>query len=128
MRKLVWTVEADANNRTAIGSLIEQMGYKIDREFSEAFLTIQALLTGDVPDLMIISVDLPDASGIELLEFIRRRALWNSLPIILFSEEERQMTYMAEKGADGCILESTAFNALQEAIELAIRKRAIVLE
>ena len=50
----------------------------------------QTLLSGKRPDLLILDINMPEVSGLDMLEFVRRRNEWNDLPILMLSTEAAQ--------------------------------------
>ena len=95
------------------------------RSFSNAHDTAQALLAGERPDIIILDINMPEISGVDLLEFIRRREPWNQLPVIMLSSEkdEEQIQQAINMGADGSVLKPIMLDELENTIQTAIEKR-----
>ena len=50
------------------------------------------MLAGEMPEVLFLDIQMPHVNGIQLLEFIRSKAAWNHLPILMLtseSDEER---------------------------------------
>ncbi len=120
----VWIIDDDAEMLTAIGLML-----RVARHESQGFLNArraaQALLAGQRPDLMLLDINMPEVSGLDLLEFVRRRAEWNQLPILMLSTEAADVTVDRAMvlGADGYITKPVTIEELERALKLAMQKR-----
>ncbi|MBE3037462.1 MAG: response regulator [Chloroflexi bacterium] len=47
----------------------------------------QTLLDGGRPDLFILDINMPGVSGIDFLEFLRRRKDLKNIPVVMLSTE-----------------------------------------
>lgn len=90
--------------------------------FENPIQGIQWLQKGNIPDLIITDIYMPQMSGEEFLHFLKHNELFNTIPVIILSGEESSdiRIRMLEEGAEDFILKP--FNPL----ELKIRvKKAI---
>lgn len=90
--------------------------------FENPIQGIQWLQAGNIPDLIITDIYMPQMSGEEFLHFLKNNELFNTIPVIILSGEESSdiRIRMLEEGAEDFILKP--FNPL----ELKIRvKKAI---
>ena len=76
--KTIWIVDDDEEMTHSLQLMLrlvecEALG------FPDARTTAQALLAGKRPDLMLLDINMPDVSGLDLLEFLRRRKEWKDL-------------------------------------------------
>lgn len=62
-------------------------------------------LASEMPDLLILDVDMPQGSGIELCRFIRGNDIWNGIPILFLTahREAEMIIKMYSAGADDYI-------------------------
>jgi len=90
--------------------------------FEDPIKAIAWLSKGDLPDLIISDINMPNMSGIEFLDFIKKNDLFKSIPFVILSSEDStsQKIALLEKGADDYI--SKPFNPM----ELKVRLKKIV--
>lgn len=84
--KKVWIVDDDEEMTRAIGLMLKMLDCEV-MMFQHARRAAQTLVTGNCPDILILDINMPEVSGLDLLEFLRRRPEWKSLPIIMLSSE-----------------------------------------
>lgn len=123
--KTAWYVDDDKDILQAIHLMLKLLKYEM-RPFLNARDAAQALLAGEQPDIVILDVNMPEVSGIDLLEFIRRRKAWKNLPVIMLSSEnaEEQIQQAIDMGADGYVLKPVMLDELESKIQAAIKKRS----
>ncbi len=120
----IWIVDDDAEMVGAV-----QLMLKILRHHTEGFpgarQAAQALLSGRCPELLLIDINMPEVSGLDLVEFIRRRTEWRRLPIVMLSTEAADMTVdrAIGLGADAYITKPVTIEELDRALTSALEKR-----
>ncbi|HRQ22245.1 MAG TPA: response regulator, partial [Anaerolineales bacterium] len=76
------------------------------------------------PDLLILDIYMPEVSGLDMLEFVRRRGEWKHLPVIMLSSEAADV--MVEKalqmGADSYAMKPVTIEELEKAMSQAFYK------
>jgi len=124
--KLIWIVDDDEEMIKAVQLMLKLLGFKTAYHLGArpAALT---LLNGERPDLMILDINMPDVSGLDLLEFIRRRKELKDLPVVMLSTEAADITIdrAMELGADAYISKPVTIEELEQAIATAFRKHSI---
>lgn len=67
-----------------------------------------------IPVLILLELDLPDRSGLELLEWLRRRPVLKRLPVIILTSARdcAEVNRAYELGCNSYLVKPTAFNAL----------------
>jgi len=122
--KTAWYIDNDKNILQFMRLMLKLVEYEM-RSFSNAHDTAQALLAGERPDVIILDINTPEISGVDLLEFIRRRKTWNQLPVIMLSSEksDEQVQQAINMGADGFVLKPIMLDELENTIQTAIEKR-----
>jgi CheY-like chemotaxis protein len=122
--KTIWYVDDDGEMIQAVKLLLQLLHYKM-RSFSDARLAAKALLAGERPDILMLDINMPGVSGIDLLEFVRRRPEWSSLPIVMLSSEaaDLQVDTALDLGADAYVFKPVTLEELGEALETAQKKR-----
>jgi two-component system chemotaxis response regulator CheY len=124
--KQIWIIDDDEE----MGRAIELMLRLLDCEttmFFSARTAVQILLTGKNPDLMIVDVNMPEVSGLDLIEFLRRRPEWKHTPILMLSSEaaDTMIDKALRLGADGYVLKPVTLEELEKAMGDAFSKHAI---
>ena len=125
--KQIWIVDDDEEMGRAIGLMLTLLDCEATLFFS-ARTSVQALLSGKKPDLMIVDVNMPEVSGLDLIEFLRRRPEWKDTPIIMLSTEASDvMVDQALKlGADAYVLKPVTLEELEKAMSVSFSKHTIV--
>ena len=118
----VWVVDDDEEMNHAIGLMLKLLDCEVT-SFHSAGLAAQTLLTGKTPDLLILDINLPEVSGWDLLEFLRRRKEWKGLPIVMLSSEsaDTQLEKARQLGADTYLVKPVTIEELDEAIRTALQ-------
>lgn len=83
MKKLIYSVEDDANIAFIIKAALENSGYEV-KSFSSAESFLEAF-NNKKPDLILLDMMLPKVSGTELLKYIRSNSNNNDIDIIIVS-------------------------------------------
>ena len=122
--KQVWIVDDDQEMAKAMRMMLELLDCQIT-VFLNARSAAQTLLTGERPDIIVLDINMPEVSGLDFLEFLRRRTEWKDLPIIMLSTEAADVTVdqAMELGADGYVMKPATLEELEKAIKMAFEKR-----
>jgi DNA-binding response OmpR family regulator len=116
--KEVWIVDDDEEMGQAIGLMLETAGLRPEEFPQVRALAAQALLAGKRPDLMILDINMPEVTGLDMLEFLRRRNEWKNLPVIMLSSEAADV--MVDKalqiGADAYVMKPVTIEELEKAM------------
>jgi two-component system chemotaxis response regulator CheY len=121
--KNVWIVDDDQEMTHAIGMMLELLGCQVT-EFLNARNAAQTLLTGVRPDMLVLDINMPEVTGLDLLEFLRRRPEWKNLPVVMLSTEAADVTVdqAIELGADGYVMKPVTLEELDRVMETAFQK------
>lgn len=81
---------------------------------------IKWLYEGNIPDLIILDIRMPEMTGDEFLSYIKKNGLFKDIPVVILSGEESSdfRVRMLEEGADDYILKP--FNPME--LKIRIRK------
>ncbi|MFA5642039.1 MAG: response regulator, partial [Bacteroidales bacterium] len=76
------------------------------------------LQEGNIPDLILSDIYMPNMSGIDFLDYIKKNDLFKSIPFVILSSEDStsQKIELLEKGADDYI--SKPFNPIELKVRL----------
>jgi two-component system chemotaxis response regulator CheY len=121
--KQVWVVDDDQEMTRAISMMLEMLGCQVTG-FLSARNAAQTLLTGVRPDMLVLDINMPDVTGLDFLEFLRRRPEWKNLPVIMLSTEAADVTVDQAilLGADGYVIKPVTLEELDKVMEIAFQK------
>lgn len=121
--KHIWIIDDDKEMAAAISLMLKMIGHPA-RHFFSARLAAKELLDGGRPDLILLDISMPEVTGIMMLEFIRRRPEWNTIPIIMLSSEatETQVEEARQLGADDYVMKPVTLEELEDAIQTVWQK------
>jgi DNA-binding response OmpR family regulator len=116
----VWIVDDDQEMSHAIGLMLNLLDCGTTSFFT-ARSAVQTLLTGKMPDLIILDINLPEVSGLDMLEFLRRRPEWQNLPVVMLSLEAADtiVDRALELGADSYVMKPVTIEELEKAMAAA---------
>ena len=121
--KTVWVVDDDKEMIDAVTLMLRVLEYGAQAHL-HARSAAQALLAGGRPDLLILDINMPEVSGLDLLEFVRRRPEFQYLPILMLSTEAADVTVdrAMTLGADGYVTKPVTLEELEGALQAAFQK------
>ena len=119
-----WMVDDDADITQAMERMMRLLGYEL-HGFPNAGKAGMAILKGERPELILIDVNMPEVSGLELLSFIRSRTSWNYVPAIMVSAETADVAVdeALRRGADAYLFKPSTLGEVKKAVSEAIEKR-----
>ncbi len=122
----IWIVDDDEEMGRAVSLMLKLLDCEA-QHFLHPRLAAQALLAGGKPDLMILDINMPEVSGLDMLEFVRRRSEWKNLPVIMLSSEAADV--MVDKaiqlGADGYVMKPVTIDELEKVMAQAFYKHIL---
>ncbi len=120
----VWIVDDDEEMVHAVQLMFKLLDCET-RPFLSPHAAAQALLKGECPDVIVLDILMGAVSGIDLLQFIRKRTEWDSLPVVMLSTEASDV--MVDKalslGADAYVTKPVILDELDAAMNKAISVR-----
>ena len=125
MTKIIWLVDDDEEMLRAMDLMLKMLGFET-KFFMRARPAAEALLAGGKPDALLLDINMPEVSGLDMLEFVRRRAEWKKLPVVMLSTEAADVTVdqAFALGADGYVTKPVMIDELEAEIEQAMNKRS----
>ncbi|WIG94012.1 exopolysaccharide biosynthesis response regulator EpsW [Myxococcus sp. SDU36] len=89
--------------RKMLGDYLRDMGFKEVVELPSGRAALKHLETAARPDLVCLDLTLPDISGYDLCEHIRRTPLMADVPVLVVSARDlpEDKAHAEEAGADG---------------------------
>jgi two-component system, chemotaxis family, chemotaxis protein CheY len=124
--KLVWIVDDDEEMGRAVSLMLKLLDCET-RYFFHPRNAAEALLAGGRPDLMVLDINMPEVSGLDMLEFLRLRKEWKDLPVIMLSSEAADIMVdkAMELGADGYVMKPVTIEELEKVMAQAFYKHII---
>lgn len=122
--KKIWIVDDDEEMTRAVRLMLKMMNYETSAFFN-ARTAAQALVDGGRPDLLILDINMPEVSGLDLLEFLRRRDGLKELPVVMLSTEASDVMVdrASTLGADAYVSKPVTIEELERAMNTAFNKR-----
>jgi two-component system chemotaxis response regulator CheY len=119
----VWIVDDDEEMSRAIGLMLKMLDCEVT-SFQNARSATKRLLTGKTPQVLFLDINMPEISGLDMLEFLRRRSEWKELPIVMLSSESADYTIdkALGMGADAYIMKPATIEELEKAMTTALQK------
>jgi CheY-like chemotaxis protein len=123
--KKVWIVDDDEEMIRAVQLMLRLLKYE-SRFFLGPRPAAQAILAGDIPDLVILDINMPEVSGLDMLEFLRRRKETKNLPVVMLSTEaaDVQIDRAIAMGADAYVTKPVSIDELETALQKACKAHA----
>jgi len=117
----VWIVEDDDEMSHAVKLMLQLLDCSVEI-FRDARSVARQLLGGDRPDVMLLDINMPEVSGIDLLEFLRQQNNLKDLPVVMLSSEttDVQVDEAMDLGANGFIFKPVTIDELEEALNKAL--------
>jgi FixJ family two-component response regulator len=117
----VWIVDDDDEMLHALQLMLELLEHEV-RPFRDARSAAKELLGGERPGAMILDINMPQVSGIDLLEFLRMREGLKDIPVVMLSTEtaDVQVDEALQIGANAFIFKPVTIEELEDALDKAL--------
>lgn len=119
----IWVVDDDEEMSNAIGLMLQLLKCNVTI-FNNVRSAAQSLVTGRKPDLLILDINMPEVSGLDMVEFLRRKPEWKNLPIVMLSSEaaDTMVDRALELGADTYAMKPVTIEELEKAMATAFSR------
>jgi CheY-like chemotaxis protein len=119
----IWVVDDDEEMSRAVGLMLEVLDCKVTI-FNSVRGAAQLVVAGKRPDLIILDVNMPEVSGLDMVEFLRRRPDLENLPIVMLSSEadDTVIDQALALGADTFATKPVTLEELEKAMARAFYK------
>ncbi len=119
--QVVWIVDDDDEMSHAVKLMLQLLEFSV-KIFRDARSTARQLMSGDRPDAILLDINMPEVSGIDLLEFLRMRSELKEIPVVMLSSEttDIQVDEAMELGANGFVFKPVTIDELEEALKRAM--------
>jgi DNA-binding response OmpR family regulator len=124
----IWIVDDDEEMCRAVQLMLSLLNFET-RYLLDARLAAQELLDGNHPDLIVLDINMPEVSGVDLLEFLRRREEFKRIPVVMLSTEAADVLVdkTMEMGADAYVTKPVAVEELEEAVQKAFHAHGLTI-
>jgi DNA-binding response OmpR family regulator len=121
---LAWIVDDDDEMVRAVRLMLQMLELKVEA-YRDARSAARELLAGKKPDLLVLDINMPEVSGIDMLEFVRMRDELKTMPVVMLSSEttDLQVDEALAKGADAFVFKPVTIEELEGAIRKAVQAR-----
>ncbi len=123
MSKKILIADDEPNIVAALEFLLKQRGYEVHtaRDGGEALRLVERV----VPDLVLLDVMMPQTSGYEVCQSIRKRAEWRHMKVVMLSAKGRdvEVNKGLALGADLYVTKPFSTRELMARIEALLRPR-----
>jgi len=121
--KDVWTVDDDEEMSRAIELMLKLLDCEVTA-FHNVRSAAQLFAAGRKPDLLILDINMPEVTGLDMVEFLRRRPETKALPIVMLSSEatDTMVDKALELGADSYVMKPVTIEELEKAMSTAFYK------
>lgn len=106
--------------RLAIRMLLEKDGHVITAESGDGMEAFK-IASKENPDVVVVDLDIPSLSGIELIEKLRRNSFTGRLLVLTGRDDEHYLNRCINIGADGFVGKGNNLDELREAVRAMVR-------
>jgi DNA-binding response OmpR family regulator len=118
---VAWIVDDDEEMSHAVRLMLELLEFRVET-FREPRAAAKALLAGAKPTVLILDINMPEVSGMDMLEFLRTRTELGRIPVVMLSSEttDAQVDAALQLGADAFAFKPVSIEELQAALRKAL--------
>lgn len=119
----IWVVDDDEEMSRAVGLMLQLLDCNVT-VFNNVRSAAQTFISGKKPDLIIVDLNMPEVSGLDMIEFLRRRPEAKKLPIVMLSSEatDEIVDKALAVGADAYIMKPVTIEELEKSMATAFYK------
>lgn len=116
-KRLAWIIDDDDEMRHAVQLMLQMLDFNV-QSFREARSAAQLLLQGKRPHLLVLDINMPEVTGMDMLEFLRMRRELKDLPVIMLSTEasDVRVDEAMRLGASGYVSKPVTIEELEAVI------------
>jgi DNA-binding response OmpR family regulator len=119
---IILIVEDNPGIRDSLALLLSAQGFNVV-EAEDCASGFEKLLHQQ-PDLVIVDVMLPDYSGLQFIRWVRERAVWDEMPVIVMTAfEPGYLLAATHLGADAVIHKPEGLDRLAETIKAILAEK-----
>lgn len=116
-KRLAWIIDDDDEMRHAVQLMLQMLDFQV-QSFREARPAAQLVLQGKRPHLIVLDINMPEVTGMDMLEFLRMRRDSKDLPVIMLSTEasDAKIDEAMQLGASGYVSKPVTIEELEAVI------------
>jgi DNA-binding response OmpR family regulator len=116
-----WIVDDDDEMSHAVKLMLQLLEFDVET-YRDARSAASRLMSGAAPDVIVLDINMPEVSGIDLLEFLRMREEFKTLPVVMLSSEttDVQVDRALSMGADAFVFKPVTVDELEGALHKAM--------
>jgi chemotaxis family two-component system response regulator PixH len=120
--KKILIVEDEPDTAEMFAEMLRLRGYRVYKSYGSASALKQLML--DRPDAVMLDIMMPDISGLEVLQFMRRDPALEKIPVIVVSAKGllSDIKIGMEAGATVYLTKPVAYSELIKAVDESIQK------
>jgi DNA-binding NarL/FixJ family response regulator len=114
----IWLVEDDAGYRRNLRrSLVREKHITCSRVFPSCIEFLEAIESGDSPDLVLMDLGLPGMGGVEGIQRLKARAPDVTVIVLTVSADKEKVLQALDAGATGYLLKSSTTRQIVNGLE-----------
>lgn len=119
--RIVWIVDDDDEMSHAVTLMLHLLDFSVET-FRDARSAAQKLLAGGRPELIVLDINMPEVTGIDMLEFLKIRTDLKHIPVVMLSSEttDAQVDEAMKLGANAFVFKPVTIEELEAAINKAL--------
>jgi DNA-binding response OmpR family regulator len=119
--KKIIVVEDEPDTAEMFAEMMRLSGYYVLKAYGSA--TAMGMIIKEKPDAVVLDVMMPDVSGLEVLQFIRRDPALTHIPVVVVSAKglPSDIRIGLDAGATFYLTKPVAFLDLRKAVEKALK-------
>ena len=116
-------VEDEPDTAEMFAEMMRLSGYQVVKSYGST--SAMGLINKEKPDAVVLDVMMPDVSGLEVLQFMRRDPALSDIPVIVVSAKSLPSDIRSglDAGATVYLTKPVAFMDLRRAVEKALSNR-----
>jgi two-component system alkaline phosphatase synthesis response regulator PhoP len=117
----VFIVEDEPSAADMFEEMMRISGYEVIKSHSST--PAMSIVRVEMPDVVILDLMMPDISGIEVLQFMRREPALRNIPVVIVSARGLPADIQAgmQAGASAYLVKPVGFDKLRETVERVIQ-------
>lgn len=121
---LAWIVDDDDEMINAVRLMLRMLGLDVEA-YRDARSAARRVMDGHRPHVLILDINMPEVTGIDMLEFVRRRQDFERIPVLMLSSEttDVQVDEALSLGADAFVFKPVTIEELEGALRKAFQAR-----
>jgi len=119
--RIVWIIDDDDEMSHAVTLMLQLLDFSVET-FRDARSAAQKLLAGGCPELIVLDINMPEVTGIDMLEFLKIRTDLKHIPVVMLSSEttDAQVDEAMKLGANAFVFKPVTIEELETAINKAL--------